>query len=169
MPEPDPPAARTPLDALLDRHAGGLRVYAASRGHRDPDDAVQEAFCRLAVHLRTGPPPADAAGWLFRTVRNLAVDRHRRAVRRRRRERAAASPDWFTPDPAAAVDAAAAEAALGELCEQRREAVVLHLWGGLSFQQIGELTATSASTAHRRYAAGIRELQIKLGATCPTH
>lgn len=59
-----------------------LIAYLTHRGLRLPDaeDAVQEAFCRLINWLENTDRPArgfgftDCARWLFKTVRNLAVN-----------------------------------------------------------------------------------------------
>jgi DNA-directed RNA polymerase specialized sigma24 family protein len=50
---------------------------------------------------------------------------------------------------------------------EQRETLVAHLWGGLTFEQIGELTGVSSSTAHRRYLAGLSALRERLRVTCP--
>src|SRR5438445_317991 len=68
---------------------------------------------------------------------------------------AARAPAWFVPAEPPGLDAAAAAAALAALPLDQREAIVAHLWGGLTFEQLGRLTGTSAATAYRRYAAGL--------------
>src|SRR5262249_50640077 len=93
-----------------------------------------------------------------------------RSSRRRRFHEhvaAARTPAWFVPAEAAKIDGAAATAALQTLPLEQREAIVAHLWGGLTFEQIGELAGTSSSTAHRWYTAGLLALRERLGAVCP--
>jgi RNA polymerase sigma-70 factor (ECF subfamily) len=41
---------------------------------------------------------------------------------------------------------------------------VLHIWGGLTFEQIAQTVGSSAATCYRRYAAGLDLLRHKLGA-----
>ena len=65
------------------------------------------------------------------------------------------------------LDVEAATAALQTLPVEQREIIVAHLWGGLTFEQIAELTATSSSTAHRWYLAGLSSLRERLGVACP--
>ena len=170
-----PPAAsssRALLGDLMAARGPALRLYAlaclagGAGAGAAADDAVQTAFLRLARRLARDPgPPADPAGWLFKTVRNLAKDRRRGAARRARRERAAARPDWFRPGDTAddALDATAAAAALIKLPDDLREPVVLHLWGGRTFAEVGELLNCSASAAHRRYGRGLARLRELLG------
>jgi RNA polymerase sigma-70 factor (ECF subfamily) len=107
--------------------------------------------------------------WLYRVVRNKAISASRSAWRRRRREGEAAEQksDWFTPSPADALDAELAARVLQSLPRKQREVVVAHVWGGLTFQEIGRLIGTSDSTAHRRYEAGLATLRERLGVTCP--
>jgi RNA polymerase sigma-70 factor (ECF subfamily) len=64
------------------------------------------------------------------------------------------------------LDIEAATTALQALPLELREIVVAHLWGGLSFEQIGELAGVSASTAHRHYTAALQVLRRKLRVTC---
>ena len=155
------------LGQLLDAHAAGLALY-ARQWCSAPEDAVQEAFLKLAA--RTVTPP-DAVGWLYAVSRNLARTAGRSERRRRHHEAAAAAanPVWFAPAENASLDAEAAAAALNGLPPEEREAVVARVWGGLSFEQIGELLGSSAATAHRRFAAGLALLRERLTVPCPTN
>lgn len=132
-----------------------------------PEDVVQQVLLDF-VTLRQ--PPDDPPGWLYRAVRHRAIDAHRAAQRRQRREaEVARQAHWFVQTDVEGLDAEAAVAALHELPLEQREVIVAHLWGGLSFEAIGSLVECAASTAFRRYSAGLATLRQKLGATCPTH
>lgn len=153
------------LGHLLDHHAPALVLY-ARQWCRAPEDIVQEAFLKL---IRQRPPPEKPVPWLYRVVRNEAVSAARAAQRRRRHETAAAAqrPAWFVPSRGNGLDAEAAAEALQSLPPEQREAIVAHLWGGLTFDQIGELTGTSSSTAHRWYLAGLSTLRARFHEPCP--
>ena len=153
------------LGRLVDDHAAALVLY-ARQWCAAPEDVVQEAFLKLIVQK---PPPAEPVPWLFTVVRNAAISVARSARRRQRHETEAASrvPAWFVPTEGAGLDAAAATAALQGLSEERREIIVAHLWGGLTFEQIAEVTGCSSSTAHRSYIAGLRALRERLRVPCP--
>jgi RNA polymerase sigma factor (sigma-70 family) len=149
---------------LINSHSAPLVLY-ARQWCDAPEDVVQEAFLKL---VRPGRPPEDAVAWLYRVVRNGAIDEAKMARRRQRRESAAARPvRWFVEQEVDGLDAEIAVAALEGLAPRCREVIVAHHWGGLSFEQIGAVVGCSASTAFRRYTAGVEELRNKLGVICP--
>ena len=155
------------LGRLVDRHAAALELF-ARQWCDTPEDVVQEAFVKLAA-ART--QPENPAAWLFRVVRNGALNAAQAARRRRRYETAAAeSAAWFqakrsvtSPD---ALDPETAAAELRSLPLEQREVIVAHLWGGLSFQEIALVSGCSASTAHRLYSAGLSMMRDRLGVIC---
>jgi RNA polymerase sigma-70 factor (ECF subfamily) len=149
---------------LLDSYGPPLLLY-ARQWCDTPEDVVQEAFVKL-VSLRQ--PPRSVGPWLYRVVRNAALDARKAARRRQRRESVAASSvSWFVEPEMDGLDAAAAVAALQRLPADEREVIVARLWGGLSFEEIAEVAGCSASTAFRRYSAGLDALRKELGVPCP--
>ncbi len=149
---------------LVDDHGPALVLYARQWCHA-PEDVVQEAFLKLAALREL---PRAVVPWLYRVVRNAALDAAKGSRRRRLRESAAARPvRWFVEPEIDGLDAAAAVAALQRLPAEEREAIVARLWGGLSFEQIAEVAGCSASTAFRRYSAGLDALRLELGVSCP--
>jgi RNA polymerase sigma-70 factor (ECF subfamily) len=154
-----------PIGHLLDAHAAALTLY-ARQWCGTPEDVVQEAFLKLAA-LPAAPPHAVA--WLYTVVRRAAISAARSATRRRKHEARAAAraAAWFVPAEPPGLDAAAAQSALADLPLDQREAIVAHLWGGLTFEQVGDLTGSSPATAYRRYAAGLAALRAQLGVPCP--
>jgi RNA polymerase sigma-70 factor (ECF subfamily) len=155
------------LAGLVDRHSTALVLY-ARQWCGCPEDVVQTAFLKL-VRLRARPD--NLVPWLYRVVRNGAIDAGRAARRRHKYEAAAAdrADPWFSPpDDPTGLDARAAADALATLPAETREIIVAHLWGGLTFEQIAQTVGSSAATCYRRYAAGLAALRQKLGAECPT-
>jgi RNA polymerase sigma factor (sigma-70 family) len=152
---------------VVDQHATALTLY-ARQWCAAPEDVVQEAFLKLAAQRR---PPENVAAWLYHVVRNLALTAARAAKRRRHYESAAAAnaSSWFLPSDFAGLDAQAATTALAALPLEQRETIVAHLWGGLTFDQIGELCGVSTSTAHRRYLAALAALRERLRVPCPNN
>mgnify|MGYP003138738778 CR=1 FL=1 len=159
--------------ALFAAHRRELVAFATGivgdRFHAE--DVVQEAwlhFDAAAAETRVEAP----LGYLFRIVRNLAVDRLRRA----RRERARFAPG----DPAGtagsvAADApspeteaidrdalAALEAALAELPERTRIALEMHRFGGCRLKEIADRLGVSVTTAHTLVAEGVAHCRRRL-------
>lgn len=153
------------LRQLLDEHGAALTLY-ARQWCAAPEDVVQDAFVKLFAQK---VPPANQVAWLYRVVRNGSISAARATQRRRRHEFAATAraPAWFQPDDGAALDGNTAAAALSGLPLEQRAIIVAHLWGGLTFEQIGEVVGCSASTAHRAYLAGLSALRERLGVSCP--
>jgi RNA polymerase sigma-70 factor (ECF subfamily) len=155
------------LGYLLDRYLPALVLY-ARQWCRAPEDVVQEAFVKLARQVEA---PHHPVAWLYRAVRNRAISESRSERRRQNHEGRVAERAalWFTPaEDQGGLDAQSATGALQDLPLDQREIIVAHLWGGLTFEQIAELTGGSAATCWRRYSAGLAKLRHKMGVTCPT-
>jgi RNA polymerase sigma-70 factor (ECF subfamily) len=149
---------------LIDSHAAALALF-ARQWCGSPEDAVQDAFCKL---VRQGAPPDDPVAWLFRVVRTTAIDRGRADRRRAKREAASARPErWFAEREIEGLDAGAAVAALESLPDELREVIVARLWGGMTLEQVAAVAGCSLTTAHRRFEAGIAALRERLGVECP--
>jgi RNA polymerase sigma factor (sigma-70 family) len=150
---------------LIDAHGSALILY-ARQWCQAPEDVVQDAYLKL---FRLAAEPNDAVAWLYRVVRNRAIDAGRTARNRQQREAAAARPErWFKERAIEGMDADTAIGALQKLPDDQREIIVARLWGGLSFEQIAHVAGCSASTAFRRFSAGIETLRKELGLPCPT-
>ena len=148
---------------LLDAYGPPLVIY-ARQWCPTPEDVVQDAFLKL---IRLQPPPHEPVPWLYRVVRNGAIDAAKTSRRRKMRETAAARPEkWFVESAVDGLDAAAAVAAMEKLPLEQREILAAHLWGGLTFEQIGEVAGCSASSAYRRFSVGIDALRAELGVLC---
>jgi RNA polymerase sigma factor (sigma-70 family) len=152
------------LSRLLDEHSAALVLYAQQLCDA-PEDVVQEAFLAL---VRQPQPPENLVGWLYRAVRNQAINASRSSKRRIKREEAAAktSGSWFNATLDDRLDADEAARAMKQLPAEQRETIVARLWGGLSFDEIAQLTGSSTSTVHRWYQAGLNTLRERLGVTC---
>ena len=151
----------SPVDAqligqLLDRHGPALRLYAA-QWTTSPDDCVQEALIELARQPAT---PESPVAWLFRVVRNRALNAARAARRRQTHEETASR---LRKDRRAggggAQDAAGLRELLERLDESAREIVVLRIWGKLTWQEIANLAGGSSSSAQRNYEKALTVLR----------
>jgi len=143
---------------------GYLRAFLGSS--EDAEDVFQEVFAKLAARggklIRVRKP----LPYLFTIARNEALTLREKRGRRPARSNlavlleSAAAP----PDREPALSAREASAAIAELPDEQREAVVLKIYEGLTFAEIGEVTGVSINTAASRYRYGLARLSEKLKA-----
>ncbi len=152
------------LIRLLDGHTAALVLY-ARQWCDAPEDIVHDAFMLL---MRESIAPQNPVGWLYKVVRNKALNASRSSRRRTRHETAAAfsGEPWLVAEEGDRLDAVEAARALEELPAEQREVIIARLWGGLSFEEIARVNGTAPSTAHRRYQQGIVALREKLEGIC---
>ena len=154
------PLTATQLSDLIDSQAAALELWIGSRCD-EPEDVVQEAFCRLAA---AEPVPDNPVGWLYRVCRNLAAKQRRTDDRRRRRERSLAEQRQAGGEAADPLELAEMLAAVERLEGELREVIVARVWGQLSLDEVGRLCGVSTATAHRRYRAALETLRSQLAA-----
>jgi RNA polymerase sigma-70 factor (ECF subfamily) len=122
------------------------------------EDVVQDAYLRFAQRPEMGEDQAlrQPLAYLYRVVRNVALDCVRRMSAEARRDKAqeilapmattAPSPE----DIAVSRDGLRQiETALADLPDRARRAFELHRFEGLTFQQIAERLDISPASAHR--------------------
>ena len=124
-------------------------------------DVVQDAFLKLLGQKRH---PADARAWLFRTVRNAALNELRRRRTRARHGPAIAAGrgEWFEQQLDDAIDAKAVQEALAQLPLEQRELIVMRIWGQMTYEQMAEVVGVALSTVRERYVAAIESLRRKM-------
>jgi RNA polymerase sigma-70 factor (ECF subfamily) len=149
-----------PVDArliadMLDRHAAALALYAA-QWTSAADDCVQEALIELA---RQPGAPENPVAWLYRVVRNRALNAARSARRRAAHEREAAERTGRAPRPAGPAERVELADALATLDAADREIVVLRVWGQLAWQEIANVVGGSKSAAQRNYVEALKQLR----------
>ena len=166
--------ARDDWTDWLARH-GAARVlftwqWVACRA--DAEDVVQEAFVRFR---RSHESADDPTAYLYACVKTAALDWLRSRERRGRREAALARPDVAPGGTlfACAIEQderrAAIEAALARLPEPQREVLVMKVWGGLTFPQIGAALNVSPDTAASRYRCATAKLREQLAEEPTSH
>ena len=138
---------------LLDQHAAALELYA-----RQWCDTPRTSFRRRFEARRSAQLPDNPAAWLFRVVRNGAIDAGQAARRRKRHETAAAAGCSVVRGRAG--DRPGASTRRGgrrasEPADRRARGHHRPLWGGLTFEQSAGVAGCSSSTAHRLYARGL--------------
>ena len=151
-----------------DAHSAALVLYVRQWLQAGlAEDVVQDVFVRLASQRR---PVAHVKAWLFRSVRNAALNQLRSQRRRRRHEQrlAAERPTWFAARADDLVDAKAAQAALESLPPQQREIIVLRIWGQMTLAEAADIVGLPVSTVFGRYRAGLDEIRRRMKPSCKT-
>lgn len=125
---------------------------------RDAEDVLQQVFA--AVLSKRTLPAMDDAGAYFRTaVRNASYS----LLRRRRTARAAVElilepvAPGFSP-----AEQAGLEQALKALPPEQREVVHLHVYEGMTFQEIATSTGDSINTVAGRYRYALDKMRTIL-------
>lgn len=133
----------------------------------EAEDVVQEAFIKFVPQQAEAPSALKA--YLFRVVRNLALD-----VRKRRRydlrERPDDTPFWGLPqDHGSPEDHALfcdqvrqVSEILNEMPADTRLALEMHRFGGYRMEDIAVHLGVSVATAHRLVKTGLAEFVRKM-------
>jgi RNA polymerase sigma-70 factor (ECF subfamily) len=119
------------------------------------EDAIQNAFCNL---LRRGKAPKELRPYVFRCVRNAAVD----LLRSTRREAATDSIFEILNGRNAPIPLPVQheiEHLMQLLSEEERETILLKVYSGMTFKEIATVRGVSINTAASWYRRGIRKLQ----------
>jgi len=158
------------LGALFDLTSKRLVRFAAAltRHQHDAEDAVQAALTRLARQPQALARVDCPWAYLLRMVRNEILTMIRRG---QRLTTSGSIADLVTYCP---VDEAEREEshravwqALRSLPPEQAEVVVLKIWEGMTFAQIGEVLGTSPNTAASRYQYAMIKLTRRLAREQP--
>ena len=144
------------IDSLYREHGPALLLFAlAIAGERSKaQDAVHHVFLRLLEKgdLRRA---ADKKAYLFGCVRNAILNEFKRQDRQRPLDDSA----WFNPPRQDYAGERNLRRAIATLPDDQRQIVVLHVWGELTFSQIGDLPEVSPNTAASRYRYALSKLR----------
>jgi len=154
-----------PAFAELVRRHVDLVHSAAVRMVRDAhlaEDVTQGVFLALAHQAGQLTDRPVLSGWLHRTAQNLAANTVRADVRRRVREQEAALMNELSaPAPNASWEEIAPQldAALGELTETDRDAVLLRYFERKSAREMAGLLGLSDEAAQKRVNRAVERLR----------
>ena len=154
--------------SLFQQYRAELVTYAAAIvGCRArAEDVVQDAYLRLD-HVATRGPLTQPTGYLFRIVRNLAIDLVRRLAVESRYFDSAVMPetaDTATPETKLvhATDLQILREALAELPERTQTALAMYRFGGSKFKDIAHCLGISTTLAHTLVHEGLAHCQQRL-------
>ena len=150
------------LPGLYDRHAAEMFAYARllTRSQTEAEDAVQEAFLRVARQAEQLATVRNLRSYLFRVLRNEALRQRSRWLRWRARDLAGGVLCLEeAAEPERRERAREVEAAMQRLPAAQREVVFLKVWQELTFAEIGKVFGVSNNTVASRYRYGIEKLR----------
>ncbi len=171
-----------PGAGFLDGKDGRLQLYLTHRralvdyatpivGDRmRAEDVVQEAFIRFTPAEPAGPQVEQPVSYLYRIVRNLALDWSRRS--RAEQHRNADARPWWTAPAAPRTpeqelihrrDLVRIADILAGLSPQARTAVEMHRFGGHTLQEVADHLGISVATAHRLVRDALLRIARDLG------
>ena len=125
-------------------------------------DVTQNVFLALVQNARRLRDRRALPGWLHHTAQHLAANAVRAEVRRRVREQKAAAMSELLAtqsDPNWELIAPHLDAALGELSDEDRDAVLLRYFENKSLREVGHALGTSDDTAQKRVSRAMERLR----------
>jgi RNA polymerase sigma-70 factor (ECF subfamily) len=139
--------------------AATLVLYGRALGlsHGEAEDVLQETFMAL---MQKPCPPEQPEHYCVRSFRNRALNYRRGLWRRLTRE--LESRRWFEKSDSESPQEKEAVRCLAGLPPEQREAIVLKIWHGYTFEEIGCLLDVSPNTVAGRYRYGLQKLRACL-------
>ncbi len=158
--------------SLFMAHRGALLNYASGivGDHARAEDVVQEAYLRVDA-AAVARPLDEPVGYLYRIVRNLALDGRRKQVREasvlvRGADAQADQMADDRPSPEAEAqgkaELRAMQAAMAELPERTRVALEMHRFGDCTFKDIAEHLGISVGLSHALVIDGLEHCRARL-------
>lgn len=156
-------------------HGDRLLLYARQRTacEADAEDVLQSALLKLVNAVRCGDFRKSPESWLayaISCIRNSAADLSRARTRRQATAHAAAaeqnqvyeSTPWLKSASDVEHRRRCIERVLRRMRADYAEVVMLHIWQGISFRAIGEITGENSATVASRYRAALRIFRQQL-------
>ncbi len=146
------------VQSLYQQHGPGLLLYACSllgRKHA-AEDVLQQVFMKL---LQQNTIPHEPKPYLFRAVHNTAMN----LVRGERQQVDLADIEpWFEAHAQDHASRITLTFALMRIPQEQRQVLLLHLWGGLTFDEVAAMLSISANTASSRYRYALQKLRAAM-------
>ena len=145
------------IEVLYRQHGAALLLFASAiSGDRGrAQDALHQVFLKAIENGSLGQAIHKKA-YLFACVRNAVLNDAKLQDRNISLDIESA---WFSPPERDYAGEQNLRRALGDLPEDQREVMVLHVWGELTFSEIGELLGVSSNTAASRYRYALAKLR----------
>jgi RNA polymerase sigma factor (sigma-70 family) len=157
--------ALPPFQVFLDEHLDPVRAFLCGMvGPGDAEDCLQETFM-AALRAYPRAHAQNLRAWVFTIAHRKAIDHHRAAKRERPvadlqpvLDRAASAPPADSRLGMSPRDSAI-WAAVADLPQGQRAAVVLRFAADLRYREVGEALGTSEEGARRNVHEGLKKLR----------
>jgi len=145
------------IEALYRQHGAALLVFASAiSGDRSrAQDAVHQVFLK-AIENGSVSEAVNKKAYLFACVRNAVLNDAKLQDRNMPLDVDSA---WFSPPDRDYAGEQNLRRALCDLPDDQREVIILHVWGELTFLEIGELLGLNSNTAASRYRYALAKLR----------
>ena len=148
---------------LYDEYSRVLYGYVRSLGARHPqaEDVLHDVFLQLIRKPPAVSSLKELRSYLFGCARSRFFNWRRRFFTRKEMQSDNHSPDIFEikGHATSVEDAKIIEEALLKLPLAQREVVIMKIHGGLTFEEIAEVTEVSINTAASRYRYAVEKLR----------
>ena len=147
----------TEIEALYRQHGAALLLFASAiSGDRGrAQDAVHQVFLK-AIESGSVSQAINKKAYLFACVRNAVFNDAKVQDRTMPLD---VDSVWFSPPDRDYAGEQNLRRALGELPDDQREVIVLHVWGELTFSEIADLLGVSSNTAASRYRYALAKMR----------
>lgn len=159
------------LNAYLDHRADLVDYVTSITGCRArAEDVVQDAFLRFVPETRAASSSGTSGvAYLYRIVRNLAIDLTRRSAMENRHQNEE-TVEWLKPREETGPEQVLLQrkrlerlaAVLDELPERERLAIEMHRVGGYTLEDIAQRLDVSTATAHRLVRSAVVRIAASL-------
>ena len=153
---------------LVERYyrAAYASAYAVLGNRSDAEEIAQETFVQVYQKLDRLREPGALTSWIWRISRDTAL----KHIRKHKRVRPVGEVpdlklDGSRPDEplVAAEEKQQLLAALEELPEDMREALLMRYWEELEYDEMAKRTGVSAAALYQRVCRGLKQLRETLG------
>jgi RNA polymerase sigma factor (sigma-70 family) len=159
---------RPAFDEIVRRHCPALTAYAGSMAPPSrAEDVVQESLTKAFVALRDGAEPESLRAWLFRIVRNTAIDEQRGV---RHFEQIDENYDGVEQPPQALErreELATLVAAIQDLPTAQRRAIIQRELEGKGHEEIGQALQLSPGSVRQLIYRARHTLREAAGVIIP--
>ena len=155
------------IEAMYRQHGAALLLFASaiSGDRARAQDALHQVFLKLMVNDKLNEAENKKA-YLFACVRNAILNDVNMQNRNGTLDEQAI---LFSPPDRDYAGERNLRRALAALPADQREVLVLHVWGELTFSEVGKLLGVSSNTVASRYRYGLtklRELLLAKESSC---